>query len=240
MKIKEIKYLDEEIQTDPSEYIKMQISFTPDEKGRMGRVCPSCEQYFKVKFGTGLPIAYQMCPYCGCKDESSKFFTQDQIKYAHGIIANEIIVPELEKLKKSLKSFKHFKLNITPTKFEVKQYQEKTLETDVICNNCGLDFSIYGVFSNCPDCGQLNAKVILDKSIEVLNKKLELYKDENLDLSLRNDFLKDALNGSVSAFDALGKALKTKYDHIIPSRPQNLFQNLDELNKFLYNALHQI
>jgi hypothetical protein len=33
----------------------------------------------------------------------------------------------------------------------------------------------------------------------------------------------------------LGKALKTKYDQIIPSKSQNLFQNLDELNKFVHS-----
>lgn len=59
------------------EYEEMQIGLTPDENGHMGRECPSYEKYFKVKFGTGLPITYQMCPYCGYKDDSDNFFTQD-------------------------------------------------------------------------------------------------------------------------------------------------------------------
>jgi Zn finger protein HypA/HybF involved in hydrogenase expression len=37
------------------------------------------------------------------------------------------------------------------------------VETNIACDNCGLVFSIYGVFSNCPDCGRLNAKVIFEK-----------------------------------------------------------------------------
>jgi Zn finger protein HypA/HybF involved in hydrogenase expression len=45
----------------------------------------------------------------------------------------------------------------------IKHYQEKILETNIACDNCGLVFSIYGVFSNCPDCGRLNAKVIFEK-----------------------------------------------------------------------------
>jgi len=172
------------------EYEEMQIGLTPDENGRMGRECSSYEKYFKVKFGTGLPITYQMCPYCGYKDDSDNFFTQDQIEYAGDILANEFIAPALEDF---IKSLEHFKLNNTPIEFDIKQYQEKILETNVICDNCGLDFSIYGVFSNCPDCGQLNAKVIFDKSIESSIKKLELYKHESLDPSIRNDLPKDAL-----------------------------------------------
>ncbi|MGB9927623.1 MAG: hypothetical protein ACPK85_04390 [Methanosarcina sp.] len=226
--------MDKERQTDNSQYITMPIGFTPDESGKIGRECPECEKYFKVKFGTGLPITYQICPYCGYKEDSNNFFTQDQIKYMHSVIANEVLAPKMENFRKSLKrKLKNFKPSNIPIKFDIKLYQEKQLETDVICDSCGLDFSIYGVFSNCPDCGQLNAKIIFDRSIEVSLKKLLLYKNEGLDTSVRNDLPKDALNGCVSAFDALGKGLKTKYDKIIPSKPQNLFQNLDELNKFL-------
>ena len=224
--------MDDEKQTDFPEYVKMRIGFTPDENGLMGRECPSCGEYFKVKFGTGLPITYHMCPYCGHKDDVSKFITKDQRKYMEGVIANEVIAPALENFFESLqKELKNFKKSNTPIAFDIKHYKEKNLETNVICDNCGLNFSIYGVFSNCPDCGQLNAKVIFDKSIEVSNKKLQSYKDESLDPSIRNDLPKDALNGGVSAFDALGKALKTKHD--IHSKPRNLFQNIDELNKFL-------
>ena len=40
------------------------------------------------------------------------------------------------------------------------------------------------------------------------------------------------MNGAVSAFDALGKALRDKHS-AIPVRPLNLFQNLRELDKVL-------
>ena len=48
------------------------------------------------------------------------------------------------------------------------------LETQVKCDNCGLEFAIYGVFASCPDCGQLNALRVFEKSIEVALKRITL------------------------------------------------------------------
>ena len=50
---------------------RVSVTLEPDEKGVTGRECPSCEQYFKIQFGTGLkgdglPCH---CPYCGYTGE---------------------------------------------------------------------------------------------------------------------------------------------------------------------------
>jgi len=221
---------------------KIQISIPTDENGYTGRECPLCEQYFKVKFGTGLPISYQICPYCGHKDESTHFFTTNQVEYLKSSIAKNFIEPILDDVKKNIKklesknSFIQIKVKTSPHKFTIEKYQEEILETDIICDNCGLDFSIYGVFSNCPDCGQLNAKAVFEKSIESSIKKLNLCVDQTLDKFFIDELKKDALISGVSAFDALGKALKMKHSQIVPSKPKNLFQNIKELDKFLLNV----
>ena len=40
---------------------------------------------------------------------------------------------------------------------QVHSYIEKQLETAGTCDQCSLEFAVYGVFASCPDCGQLNA-----------------------------------------------------------------------------------
>lgn len=219
------------------------ISINPDEEGFIGRECPNCKEYFKVRFGTGLPIQYHICPYCNYKGLTNEFYTQEQIEYARSVVLTKAVNPLLKGLHQSLKrletstggGFIQIKVQTSGNLFKIKNYQERILETNITCDNCGLVFSIYGVFSNCPDCGKLNAKVIFDKSIEACKNKLKLSEDQGIDFNFKDELLKDALIGSISAFDSLGKALRTKHSNKFLATPKNLFQNFSKLDESLNN-----
>jgi hypothetical protein len=225
---------------------EIKVHINPDENGFIGRECPECKMYFKVKPGTGLPITYHICPYCNHQGPNDTFFTEDQIKYAESVAMKKIIDPFLEKINKSFKTlenatkngFIQFKVTTTGTPIQIKKYQEKILETDVTCNNCSLIFSIYGVFSNCPDCGKLNVKAIFDKSIEVSKKMLTL-SEQNEDINVKEELLKNALLGAISSFDSLGKELRNRHPTKFPSKPKNLFQNFIELDKTLKKSFNK-
>lgn len=229
-------------------YINRRINLPTDEKGFIGRECPKCHKYFKVKFETGLLTSKCRCPYCNYTGENSKFFTKDQIEYAENIAEREVnkqvIEPAFRKLERSFKevgkrglfqievktqhSFKRFTLN---------DYQEKEVETYVTCDNCGLEFAIYGVFANCPNCGELNALIIFRKSIEVVRKKIHLLDSIKNDVELQKSILEDAISRGVSSFDAFGKALQKHYPEIFPPKPKNLFQNLTALSNVLLKSI---
>lgn len=224
---------------------QINVSFPKDKHGMFGRECPSCKGYFKVKFGTGLPTNECICPYCGEKADHSQFYTQAQVEYAQSIAVREVLGPELKKLEKSFKElerstrgdFIQFKVRTTGFNFPLRYYQEEELETHVICDHCGLEFAVYGVFANCPDCARLNALVIFNKSIEVAKKRSKLLESiDQSDKSLREAVLEDALSGGISSFDAFGKALRLKYPYKLPKRPKNLFQNIVALSNCLANA----
>ena len=101
------------------------------------------------------------------------------------------------------------------------------------CDNCSLEFSVYGVFASCPCCGQLNALRVILSSLDTAKKKLLLSEEPTLDRDLREDFVKDALTGSVSAFDAFGKALAKNQPTLFPENKRNLFQDIEALNGHL-------
>lgn len=224
---------------------QIKISIPTDEDGLVGRQCPKCNGYFKIKFGTGLPTSDHICPYCEHKAGSNQFLTEEQNEYIKSIITKKFIEPAIhdlnasfKKLEKSSSKFLKIKVKVNNVSFPIKYYQEKLLETEVTCDNCGLVFSIYGVFSNCPDCGKLNSLLILKRSLESCKKRIKL--SETLEAAeISEDLVSDALEKSVSSFDSFGKSLIRKYSTIFPKKSKNLFQNLQLLEESLKNNFHK-
>jgi hypothetical protein len=218
----------------------IEVAFQLDENGLFGRECPVCFKYFKLKMGTGIKTTLCSCPYCDHRGEGKEFYTQDQIAYLHSVLSREVIKPKFDDLANQVNrsgtpsnnGWLQVSIHMDVPEFPIEHYQEKTLETNITCDNCGLVFSIYGVFSNCPDCGKLNARVIYGTSLDAANKQLELARNSEIDASLQSYLIKNALGEVVSAFDSLGKALRKKHPEI-QSRTRNLFQNLFELDRVL-------
>lgn len=225
---------------------RIKIRMPTDRNGLVGRECPACKRYFKLRFGTGLPTSVCHCPYCEHEGEVASFMTADQEKYVRSMalreVQKQVVEPAMRDFQRSIQGLGHssakgvLQIKISshyrPTHIPVRYYREKRLETDVTCDHCGLQFAIYGVFGNCPDCCKLNASVVLDKSVEVAHKLTALAAADG-DAQIREAMLKQALSDGVSAFDAVGKALRARYPERLPRQPKNLFQNLDALSNAL-------
>ena len=224
----------------------IQIEFESDEKGMVGRQCPDeeCGSYFKLKPGTGLNTDVTRCPYCEIGSASGDFLTTDQRECAISVVARETVGPLVKKFVRNVerlnrhqpKGLIRLDVSVRYKPVPLHHYLEKRLETEVTCDKCRLEFSVYGVFASCPDCGRLNALNVFLSSLDTARKKLELRRDENLDEDLRRDFLKDALNGSVAAFDAYGRALCANRTIAGLSARPNLFQNIEALDVDLQAA----
>jgi len=222
-----------------SDQITMTITLPTDDEGMIGRECPECKEYFKVKPGTGLlNISTCTCPYCEHTDDSGEFFTEAQLEYAQSIAVREVLRPTLAQLERSFKqlerSTRHslFSIKVRTRGFNlpIKYYAEKDLETTVECGTCGLVFAIYGVFAVCPDCSRPITMSMFKKSLEVARKRLSvLERIPSQESELREALLTDTLSGTVATFDSLGKRLREEFPAIFPKRPRNLFQNLDAL-----------
>lgn len=210
--------------------------------GLTGRICPKCKKYFRVEFGTGLKKSNASChcPYCEHVAPHQNFHTRDQLKYGLNELSNRTadrIFHEMEKLSKDLtQNFKHlgrFGIKLTaqahrPVRIPRWQYREKQLETEVVCVNCTLRYAVYGVFAFCPDCGQHNSLQILIKSLEVVEKTLNLASQQEMEVAEK--LIENALEDCVSAFDGFGHELcRVHADKAqVPSRAEKMsFQNLE-------------
>jgi len=193
------------------------ISLPTDDDGLTGRECPQhiCEGYFKVKFGTGIKDAdYNrcFCPYCGYSGKQDQFFTKEQVKYIESIAVRHfqgIIKKEAKKWDRELrsstrKSFIKLSVDYKSSHRPIAYYAEKEVETRLVCENCTLEYAIYGKFANCPDCGKANTLQILNANLSLIHKLL-IQAEIQTDPSFREYLIHNALEDIVSSFDSFGR-----------------------------------
>lgn len=226
------------------------ISIPPDEDGLIGRECPvpECESYFKIQPGTGLKGENLPChcPYCGHTAGPDKFFTKAQVEYAQSVVLNQVtgaLLKDLKSLEFSHRPRGAFGIGISmkvsgqPT--PIRHYREKQLETEVVCKQCTLRYTIYGVFGFCPDCGEHNSLQILDKNLELVLKMLDMA--SSAEGEMLNRMVENSLEDCVSAFDGFGREVCRLHANKAtdPAKAERVsFQNLqgakDNLNS-LFN-----
>lgn len=201
------------IRNNPNQ-MEVSVTIPRDDNGMMGRECPKCELVFNIKPGTGLngedlPCH---CAYCGHIAPHNQFFTKAQIEYAKSVAVRQIT----DKLHRQLKrlEFNHpprgplgigISLKVTTRPYPIRYYGERELETEVVCDQCTLLYSIYGAFAFCPDCGSHNSFTILTKNLELADKMLALAAGVSRDLA--EQLIGDALENVVSGFDGFGREL---------------------------------
>ena len=234
-----------------SDTYEVNVPINVDDEGMIGRECLECKKYFKIKPGTGLPTDHCHCPYCDYQGNANTFYTQEQLEYGQSVALNKVydlaIEPLINDFSNSLKDLERnsrnnifqFKFSTTSSKisFPISHYQEKQIETKITCDNCGLVFSIFGVFARCPDCANLNAFTVFEKSLEVSKKQIEVIKNPDFPSDLRDKSLKYLLSDSIASFDGLGKELRKKKPTLFPEKPNNLFQNLIVLDSSIGNLI---
>lgn len=196
---------------------KMRITLPTDENGLTGRQCPAedCEGYYKIKFGTGVKEeGYDkcFCPYCGYRGTQNQFFTKDQVSHIKSIAVREVekaIGAEIKKWDRNLQqstrnSFIKLRVNYKSSNRPIHYYTEQELETHLICDNCGLEYAVFGKFSYCPDCGVDNTLQILRGNLDLIRKLIERAKSEE-DQKFQDFLFSNALEDIVSTFDSFGR-----------------------------------
>jgi hypothetical protein len=189
--------------------LEFSVKIDSDVDGYTGRECPGCKRYFKIKFGTGLPEAAQChCPYCNYVGLQTEFWTEQQIEYAKSVALNQISKQLLGSLKRFEKrhdprALVSIGITVKGQPTPIARYSEKELEERIICAACTLEYTIYGTFGYCPDCGIHNSLQILNTNFDLALKILNLA-DSAAD-EVKAKLIENALEDAVSAFDGYGR-----------------------------------
>jgi hypothetical protein len=223
----------------------IKVSLPTDENGLTGRECPNseCLGNFKIKFGTGLKGEGLPChcPYCGHTAQQDKFWTQEQLAYIQSIAMNEVsealqaFTQDWDRdLRRSTRnSFIKMSVEFKGGHHPIHYYQEKQLETNVTCDVCTLEYSIFGVFAFCPDCGTHNSFQILSTNLELVEKEIA-FAGTMEDAEFAKKLIEDALENAVSSFDGFGRATTVAYSNksTNPDQAKEIsFQNIESARR---------
>lgn len=185
------------------------VDIKKDDEGYLGRECPECEKYFKIKPGTGIPgFSSCYCPYCQHFGPQDHFWTKQQIEYARSVVLNKVsgdLLKMMKRMETKPKKNQFISIGITvkgkPT--PITYYSEKELEEKVECKSCTLQYAIYGAFGYCPDCAEHNSQQIAEANFDLITKILELAKEASLDV--KNKLIENGLEDCISAFDGFAR-----------------------------------
>lgn len=209
------------------------VDIRPDEEGYLGRECPECEKYFKIKPGTGLPDSTDCyCPYCQCFGSQDEFWTKQQIEYAHSVVLNQVsdeLFKSMKKMERKPNRNQLISIGITvkgkPS--PITYYTEKELEEKLTCTNCTLEYTIYGAFGFCPDCATHNSQQIIEANFDLVQKILNLAQEAAPDI--KSKLIENALEDCISAFDGFAR------EHCSNLYAKLSFQNISNARDKLYN-----
>lgn len=204
----------------------LSITLPEDRDGRIARECPNSEcspAYFKVTPGTGITggQAVAFCPYCRHAAEPTDFTTLEQIRYAKDMAIHEAHGGIDEMIKDSLRldsrgkrklggGFISIEMDYKPSlPRTVRRPFEDEVRRDVVCTQCTLDQTVFGLASWCSDCGEDIFQTHVLAEIEVTRSMLNDIgrREEILGKRVAAKDLENCLEDSVSLFEAAVKAL---------------------------------
>lgn len=246
----------------------MSISIPTDKDGYIARQCPArdCSPgYFKVKPRTGITSGQEQayCPYCHNSDSPDEFTTEEQIRYAKDIALQEAhkgigrMVKDAFGLGPSgkktyggglLSMEVEYKPKHTP---HVRPPFEEEVRRDVICPNCGLDHSVFGLAMWCPDCGRDVFMSHVGAEYSVVTKMLADVerRKEKLGARVAARDIENGLEDIVSIFEAVLRALLKRYltekgtseeeiEEIFKKHIKNKFQNVERAQQLLQDRFN--
>ncbi len=244
-----------QIQDLGNDQYRLRISIPTDEDGRMARECPNpdCSPgYFKVTLGTGITgeqnVAY--CPYCKHEADPDDFATTEQIRYVKDMALREAHKGVDDMIRDALGlgasgrkklggGFISMEISYKPGSLPyVHRPFEDEVRRDVVCPDCGLDQTVFGLATWCADCGEDIFLTHIQAELAVTRCMLEDVERRQSQLGKRvaAKDLENCLEDAVSIFEAAMRVIVRRAMTERGDFPEQIETSLKKLGNAFQNV----
>jgi len=127
------------------------------------------------------------CPYCGCRFSKEELTTEDQTEHFTEAAIEEgkkYMYDEVDKafghLARRFRGSKYVRFEHKPIRYRKKpvypRYQERQVDSELTCSECGFPFQVFGVFGYCPGCRNENLW-IYDANFAIISQEVSSSSD---------------------------------------------------------------
>ncbi len=226
------------------------VPMAADADGYFDRECPStgCLFQFKVHeddWAEKVRDEEVFCPFCGHTANSSKWWTQEQIKHAE--------VAALAQMQQRLgramrrdadnwnRSQKHnsflsitMKVDNRPQSVMLPPSATEPMRLKITCPACACRYAVIGAAFFCPACGHNAADLMFVQAANGIRNALDAIPQVRSAISDRDTgettvrlLIENGLQSAVTAFQRYAEVLYARFSSMPPPR-RNAFQNLKE------------
>ena len=216
--------------------IGIHVDVPKDTDGYIQRLCPECEELFKIKPSslTRDPMKNIYCPYCFHESALDSYTTLGQRAYMQRTLRKII---RCNKSTSSLGSATCINPHLKGPIYDAEHTYQR-VDTQIHCSTCGSDYIVYGISGICPLCGKYNGLDYLYPSLNLIESRIStLDIEEVIDYYLPDEkahILKTALVDCVISFGAYYKYLMDfcyKQKFISGDMKNISTENLDKLRE---------
>lgn len=211
------------------ERLEFRLDF-PTDSGFLGRECNNleCRKYFKVHVEDIKD--YMHCPYCGNEFPNDELWTTAQLGYVEDTAAHEVL-PLIQKeladvFERAFRGSKNmrFERSRPSQPAHPSPPEERKVDSELSCPDCGTRFQVDGIFGYCPGCRAENV-LIYDADLSIIRREISSG-------TATGRALRHAYSDLVSAFEIFCRkeANRRSLEH-------GRFQNLEHTRRLFKNAV---
>lgn len=229
---------------------RMSVPLPADQDGYFDRECPSGECLFQFKvheddWAGKIRDEEVSCPFCGHTADSSKWWTQDQIKHAqesglaqvkqrlgHAMRRDADIWNRRQKRDSFLSIT--MKVDSRPQRVLLPPAAAEPMRLKITCSACSCRYAVIGAAFFCPACGHNAADLMFAQAINGIRNALDALPQVRAAIPDRDTtetttrlLIENGLQNAVTAFQRYAESLYTRFPSASPPR-RNAFQNLKE------------